>query len=59
MARLLTYRTYQRTFRYPITHISDTFLIYQAKRKRQSPLLALDLGASEAGGHLGRKRGGP
>lgn len=58
MARLLTYRTYQRTFAHPITHISDTFLIYQAERKWKRAVLAVDLEASDAWGHFGRIGGG-
>jgi hypothetical protein len=54
MTQLLTYRTYQSTFRLPITHISDTFLIYQAERKRQAPALAIDLKALDGGGHFWR-----
>lgn len=58
MPRLVAYRTYQPIFRFSISRISDTFLIYQAERKRGRSCAALDLKASKAGGHflaLGRR----
>ena len=59
MTRLLIYRTYQRTFRCPIAHISDTFLIYQAERKQSSRAPALDLKALDGEGHFRRDGDAP
>ena len=41
MTRLVAYRTSQAPFLASISRISDTFLIYQAERKRKRAAVAL------------------
>lgn len=50
MARLVAYRTNQATFQPAISRISDTFLIYQAERKRRGLHPALGSKPSTVGG---------